>query len=76
MYHIIVSEANISCQASIENELIDVDGRNEFTLTEYLDITECSEITHATSHIEGVEYGSESAQGIGTGSLYFTHDVD
>ena len=73
---IVVLQADVTGQATIEDVLIDIDYRHQTALTIDLDITQSSQIVGTTGHIQGMEHRGKSTQGIGTGGLDLTHHVD
>ena len=73
---IVVLQADITGQATVEDVLIDIDYRDQTALTIDLDITQGTEIVGTTSHIQGMEHRGKSTQSIGAGGLHLTHHVD
>ena len=47
-----------------------------FAIAVNLDITQSTQVVDTTCHIQGMENGREGTEGIGAGSLDFTHDID
>ena len=74
--NIVVLKADIACKAAIEDKLIDIDNGYLATLTEHLDITECSQRADTTSPIEGMEDSGKGREGIGAWDADLTHDID
>ena len=57
--NIVVAEANVACQLTIENVVVDINHGNESVVAIYLDVTQGSEIVGSTCHVESMEYGGE-----------------
>ena len=74
--HIIVCKSYIACQLTIEDVVVDINYSNQPVVSIYLNITECTQIVGSSSHVEGMENGSEGREGIGSRSLYLTHHID
>ena len=56
---IVVAQADIACQLSIENVVVDINHGNESVVAIYLDVTQGSEIVGSACHVESMEYGGE-----------------
>ena len=73
--HIIVSQTDITREFAIQDIVIDIDRRNLTTASEDFHITECTDAVDTTCHIQGMEDGGKSTEGIGTRCYHLTHDV-
>ena len=74
--HIIVSQTDIARKFTIEDIVIEIDRGHLTTTTEDLDVTKRTDAIDTTSHIEGMEDGSEGTEGIGARGCDLTHDID
>ena len=58
--NIVVGKSHIACEFSVENIVVNIHNSNQFVLTIYLDISECTQIVCSTSHIECMEHSCKS----------------
>ena len=73
---VVIFQTDITCQTTIENELIDVDYRHQPTLTIQLDVTQRTDIIGTSGTIEGVEHGRQGTQGICSRHTNLTQHID
>ena len=73
--HIIVLQADITRQMTVEDIVIEVDDRHQTTTAEYLDITQGTQRTGTTGTVKGIEHIGKGTQMIGSRSFYLTHNV-
>ena len=56
---IVVCQTDVAREFSVEDIVVNVHHRNQFVLTIYLDVTECSDFVGSTSHVERMEHGGK-----------------
>ena len=74
--HIIISQADITCQFTIKDIIIHVDNRQLPTTPINLDAAERTNASNTTSHINSMEHSCKSRKRICTRSRHLTHHVD
>ena len=73
---IVRGEAYVAAEISVEDIVVDVDGGDAASGAEHLDVAHGADVVCAACHIECMEYGGKCAEGVGSGHLHFSHDVD
>ena len=68
-------QADISSQTAIQDILIDINYGNKLSTAVNLNVTKGTKVANTTSHVKGMEHGSESTQGISTRCLNLSHHV-
>ena len=75
-YDIIVLQTDITCQFAVEQEVVDVDIRQQTSIAIHFDISQGTDLIGTASHIERIVDGGKCRHGIGTRHLDFTDDAD
>ena len=70
---VVVLQAHVACQLTIEQEVVDVDVGEQTATAVHLDVTQRSDVVRTAGHVEGIVYGGESRHGIGAGHLHLAH---
>ena len=75
-HDVIVLQPDITRQMAVQQEVIDIDTRQQTAVAIHLDVSQRTELIRAASHVEGVIDGRESRQGIGARHLHLTDHAD
>ena len=73
---IAILEADVTCQTTIQDILVDIDNGDKAATTKNLDITQGTKVLDASSGIKGMEDAGKGTEMVGTRRLHFAHDVD
>ena len=73
---IIVLQTDITCEATVEDELIDIDHRYQFTLAIDLDVTQRTQANNTTRTIERMIYCRQRAQRISSRYTNLTQNIN
>ena len=73
---VVILQTDITCQATVENELIDIDYRHQPTLTIQLDVTQRTDIVSTSGTIECMEHGRQGTQSISSRHTNLTQHID
>ena len=73
--HVVVLQAYVACEVSIEDEVVEVDGRNLSAVAQHLDVAHGSNVADTASCIECVESGGKGAERISSRHLHLTHHL-
>ena len=57
--NIVVAEANVACQLTVEDVVVDINYSDKSVVAIYLDVTQGSEVVGSTCHVESMEYSGE-----------------
>ena len=74
--HVTFLQTDVVAGLALHDELVYVDGCDDFSGARYLHVTEATDVAHAACTVEGMEHGGEGGQGVGARLYHFTHHVD
>ena len=73
---IVVLQTDIAGELAVEQEVVDVDIRQQSAVAEHLDITQRTDVVGTACHVEGVIDGGKGRHGIGSRHFHLTHHAD
>ena len=73
---VVILQADVAAELTVEQEVVDVDAGDELTATVDLDVAQCTDVVGTTSHVEGIVNGGEGRHGVSTGNFDFADDAD
>ena len=74
--HVAFFQTDVVAGLALHDELVDVDGGDDFSAARYFHVAEATDVAHAACTVEGMEHGGEGGQGVGARLYHFTHHVD
>ena len=74
--HVAFFQTDVVAGLALHDELVDVDGCDDFSGARYLHVAEATDVAHTACTVEGMEHGGEGRQGVGARLYHFTHHVD
>ena len=73
---VIVLQTYIARELAVQQEVVDIDIRQQLAITVNLDITQCTYIVRTACHIQGIIDGGKGRHRIGARHFDLTHDAD
>ena len=68
-------KADVSLQASVQDEVVNVDGADEPVVAVDFDVAQGTDVVRAARHVEGMENRGERGERVGARGFDFPHDV-
>ena len=74
--HVAFFQADVVAGLALHDELVDVYRSYGLSAARYFHVTEATDAAHTACTVEGVEYGREGREGVGSRLYHFAHHVD